>query len=110
MVPRLWGQSSLRPDEAAPQAGSTAQAGIPGAVRGQHERPGHRRPRARPGQYLPAPGHAADDVGRISVRIPALAERHPYAVRADRVFAAPHLYRRARLAEDRADMVSRLLD
>ena len=54
--------------------------------------------------------HAPDDVGRVAVRISDLAGRHPYAVRADRIFAAPHLHRRTRLAEDRRNLVQRLLD
>ena len=55
-------QSALRPIEADPQAGSAAQAGVPGALRGQPEGPGRGRPRARPRLFLPIPAASAASI------------------------------------------------
>ena len=48
----LWRPSALRPVKADPQAGSAAQAGIPGALRGKHQGSGRGR---RTGSTPPTP-------------------------------------------------------
>ena len=95
---RTCGQPALRPDQAAPQAAGAAQAGVPGALRGQHEGPGRGRARAPSRDSCLPSGMPRMMSGVSAVRVPVLARRHSYPVRG--VPAAPHLHRRAQLATE----------